>query len=231
MERLLNLLKEAERISQDIKFRRISEAYNAADLKKTDEDGYIANTKSFEQYVAEVNTLLGGLNDEIVKIVKSDLQSFKNSQTQKPISAGQEETDDPKKAQDLKNLKIKLSNDITSKYLPVEYKLFLCIKLFYDTFNIFTGLPLDVKSRLADSMKATKTNLLNTINSVRDEFKNQQSQYTCIQNYKGDIIPVNKADDYFKFDNLKDIYKTGIDILGSKTSFNMSRKDAKAISR
>ena len=228
MERLLNLLKEAERISQDIKFRRISEAYNAADLKKTDEDGYIANTKSFEQYVAEVNTLLGGLNDEIVKIVKSDLQSFKNSQAQ---NVGQEETDDPRKAQDLKNLKIKLSNDITSKYLPIEYKLFLCIKLFYDTFNIFTGLPLDVKSRLADSMKTTKNNLLNTINSVRDEFKNQQGQYTCIQNYKGDIIPVNKADEYFKFDNLKDIYKAGRNILGSKTSLHMSRKDAKAISR
>ena len=55
MEGLFNLLKEAENIKQNIKFTKICEAYNAADLKKTDLNGYNANTQSFRQYIKEAH--------------------------------------------------------------------------------------------------------------------------------------------------------------------------------
>ena len=70
MEELFNLLKEAENIKQNIKFTKICEAYNAADLKKTDLNGYNANTQSFRQYIKEIMDLLAKLNQEMEKIYK-----------------------------------------------------------------------------------------------------------------------------------------------------------------
>lgn len=206
MEGLFNLLKEAENIKQNIKFTKICEAYNAADLKKTDLNGYNANTQSFRQYIKEIMDLLAKLNQEMEKIYKINDTMF--SRNANLINNYTE-------LEKIKNTKV--SNDLSVKYTNIELKLFLCIKVFYTIIDIYKGLSTDEKSQVSEEILATKDHLLKVIAAVKKEFKIQQELYGCIQNYEGTIIPVEQADEYFTFDNLKSHYQKGIDILGGSS--------------
>lgn len=212
MEGLFNLLKEAERIGQDIKFTKIYETYNAADLRKDNINGYKANTQSFRQYIKEIMDLLSKLNAEMEKIFKTNQSLFNRNATIDNFVELE------------KSNNIKLSKDLSSKYLKIEYKLFLCIKVFYRIFDIFKGLPLNEQSQLSNEMISTKGHLVKVITALKNEFKNQQELYGCIQNYAGTIIPVEQADEYFTLDNLKSHYQKGIDILGDGSSNFFNKK-------
>lgn len=212
MEGLFNLLKEAERIGQDIKFTKIYETYNAADLRKDNINGYKANTQSFRQYIKEIMDLLSKLNAEMEKIFKTNQSLFNRNATIDNFVELE------------KSNNIKLSKDLSSKYLKIEYKLFLCIKVFYRIFDIFKGLPLNEQSQLSNEMISTKGHLVKVITAIKNEFKNQQELYGCIQNYAGTIIPVEQTDEYFTLDNLKSHYQKGIDILGDGSSNFFNKK-------
>lgn len=212
MEGLFNLLKEAERIGQDIKFTKIYEAYNAADLRKDNIKGYKANTQSFRQYIKEIMDLLSKLNAEMEKIFKTNQSLFNRNATIDNFVELE------------KSNNIKLSKDLSSKYIKIEYKLFLCIKVFYRIFNIFKGLPLNEQSQLSNEMISTKGHLVKVITAIKNEFKTQQELYGCIHNYEGNIISVEQADEYFTLDNLKNHYQKGIDILGDSTSNYFNKK-------
>lgn len=205
MEGLFNLLKEAENIKQDIKFTKICEAYKAADLKKTDLNGYNANTQSFRQYIKEIMDLLAKLNQEMEKIYKINDTMFSRIAN----------TNNYAELEKTKNTKV--SNDLSVKYTNIELKLFLCIKVFYTIIDIYKGFSTDEKSQVSEEILATKDHLLKVIAAVKKEFKIQQELYGCIQNYAGTIIPVEQADEYFTFDNLKNHYQKGIDILGTSS--------------
>lgn len=205
MEGLFNLLKEAENIKQNIKFTKICEAYNAADLKKTDLNGYNANTQSFRQYIKEIMDLLAKLNQEMEKIYKINDTMFSRIAN----------TNNYAELEKTKNTKV--SNDLSVKYTNIELKLFLCIKVFYTIIDIYKGFSTDEKSQVSEEILATKDHLLKVIAAVKKEFKIQQELYGCIQNYEGTIIPVEQADKYFTLDNLKNHYQKGIDILGSSS--------------
>jgi hypothetical protein len=206
MKGLFNLLKEAERIERDIKFTKIYEAYNAADLRKDNINGYNANTQSFRQYIKEIMDLLSKLNAEMEKIFKTNQSLFnRNANIDNFVELE-------------KSNNIKLSKELSYKYLKIEYKLFLCIKVFYRIFNIFKGLPLNIQSRLSNEMISTKGHLIKVITAIKNEFKTQQELYGCIHNYAGNIISVEKADNYFTLDNLKNHFQKGIDILGEGSS-------------
>lgn len=212
MEGLFNLLKEAERIGQDIKFTKIYEAYNAADLRKDNINGYKANTQSFRQYIKEIMDLLSKLNAEMEKIFKTNQSLFNRNATINNFVELE------------KSNNIKLSKDLSSKYLKIEYKLFLCIKVFYRIFDIFKGLPLNEQSQLSNEMISTKGHLAKVITAIKNEFKTQQDLYGCIHNYAGNIISVEQVDEYFTLDNLKNHYQKGIDILGDSTSNYFNKK-------
>lgn len=206
MERLFNLLKEAEDIKQNIKFTKICEAYNAADLKKTDLNGYNANTQSFRQYIKEIMDLLAKLNQEMEKIYKIDNNMFnRNANINNFVEL--EKT---------KNAKI--SKDLTVRYTNVELKLFLCIKVFYTIIDIYKGFTTEEKSQVSEEILATKDHLIKVIAAVREEFKIQQAKYGNICNYADNIISVEQADKYFTLDNLKNHFQKGIDVLGGGSS-------------
>lgn len=206
MNNLFHLLAEADRIKQEIRYEHICEAYNAADLKKDDLNGYNANTQSFRQYIIEIKNLLDGLNQEMQKIYNLDTKMFSRNANLDNINALEQ------------TLNKKLENDLSSKYLIIEYKLFLCIKVFYRIFEVFKSLNLEVQSELADGFKTTKNHLIKIITAVRDAFKTQQGKYGCIHNYAENIISVENADKYFTLDNLKSHYLKGIDVLGGSSS-------------
>ena len=205
MEGLFNLLKEAENIKQNIKFTKICEAYKAADLKKTDLNGYNANTQSFRQYIKEIMDLLAKLNQEMEKIYRINNNMFSHNAN----------INNYKELEKIKNTKV--SNDLSVQYTNIELKLFLCIKVFYTIIDIYKGFSTDEKSQVSEEILATKDHLLKVIAAVKKEFKIQQELYGCIQNYEGIIIPVEQADEYFTFDNLKNHYQKGIDILGGSS--------------
>ena len=163
MEGLFNLLKEAENIKQNIKFTKICEAYNAADLKKTDLNGYNANTQSFRQYIKEIMDLLAKLNQEMEKIYKINDTMFSRNANLINNYAELEK---------IKNTKV--SNDLSVKYTNIELKLFLCIKVFYTIIDIYKGLSTDEKSQVSEEILATKDHLLKVIAAVKKEFKIQQ---------------------------------------------------------
>lgn len=206
MEELFNLLKEAEDIKQNIKFTKICEAYNAADLKKTDLNGYNANTQSFRQYIKEIMELLAKLNQEMEKIYKIDNNMFnRNANINNFVEL--EKT---------KNAKI--SKDLTVRYTNVELKLFLCIKVFYTIIDIYKGFTTEEKSQVSEEILATKDHLIKVIAAVKEEFKIQQAKYGNICNYADNIISVEQADKYFTLDNLKNHFQKGIDVLGGGSS-------------
>lgn len=206
MEGLFNLLKEAEDIKQNIKFTKICEAYNAADLKKTDLNGYNANTQSFRQYIKEIMDLLAKLNQEMEKIYKIDNNMFnRNANINNFVEL--EKT---------KNAKI--SKDLTVRYTNVELKLFLCIKVFYTIIDIYKGFTTEEKSQVSEEILATKDHLIKVITAVKEEFKIQQAKYGNICNYADNIISVEQADKYFTLDNLKNHFQKGIDVLGGGSS-------------
>lgn len=206
MEGLFNLLKEAEDIKQNIKFTRICEAYNAADLKKTDINGYNANTQSFRQYIKEIMDLLAKLNQEMEKIYKIDTNMFsRNANINNFVEL--EKT---------KNAKI--SKDLTVRYTNVELKLFLCIKVFYTIISIYKGFTTEEKSQVSEEILATKDHLIKIIAAVKEEFKIQQAKYGDICNYAENIITVEQADKYFTLNNLKNHFQKGIDVLGGGSS-------------
>ncbi len=206
MEELFNILKEAEDIKQNIKFTKICEAYNAADLKKTDLDGYTANTQSFRQYIKEIMELLAKLNQEMAKIYKIDTTMFSRNANINNFT----------ELEKTKNAKI--SKDLTVRYTNVELKLFLCIKVFYTIIDIYKGFTTEEKSQVSEEILATKDHLIKVIAAVKEEFKIQQAKYGNICNYADNIITVEQADKYFTLDNLKNHFQKGIDVLGGGSS-------------
>lgn len=206
MEELFNILKEAEDIKQNIKFTKICEAYNAADLKKTDLDGYTANTQSFRQYIKEIMELLAKLNQEMANIYKIDTTMFSRNANINNFT----------ELEKTKNAKI--SKDLTVRYTKVELKLFLCIKVFYTIIDIYKGFTTEEKSQVSEEILATKDHLIKVIAAVKEEFKIQQAKYGNICNYADNIITVEQADKYFTLDNLKNHFQKGIDVLGGGSS-------------
>jgi hypothetical protein len=206
MEELFNILKEAEDIKQNIKFTKICEAYNAADLKKTDLDGYTANTQSFRQYIKEIMELLAKLNQEMAKIYKIDTTMFSRNANINNFT----------ELEKTKNAKI--SKDLTVKYTNIELKLFLCIRVFYTIIDIYRGFTTEEKSQVSEEILATKDHLIKVIAAVKEEFKIQQAKYGNICNYTDRVITVEQADKYFTLDNLKNHFQKGIDVLGGGSS-------------
>lgn len=226
MDTLLELLKRSESVKQDIKFARIYESYNAADLKKTDMDGYNANTQSFRQYVTEIVKLTNELEGEMQTVADLNSRILNNVRD--------DNTEDEAKNQEnkaynksLASLYTKrLSHDLTEKYTKVEYKLFLCISVFYNILDIYKALPINDRASVTDAVQKTKESLVTLIKYVKNTFiKLQTAHKGLIHNYAGNAISVEQAEEYFDLDNLKNHFKKGIDTLSGGSSSILSGRD------
>lgn len=188
MENLELLVEASEKLKQDVKYTRFCEmGFSANDSKLNNRKGFNANTQDFRKYAIEIvdmaNKLLSEM-DKIYDLVKKRLG---------PVLSPE-------------NIDNSTEEKFSKIYGKLEYKVYMCLKVYLNMAEIYKGLPEHDKAELSDTLIGVDNQMRKLIVLFGQKAMECVDVYGTI--YKFDNKPITA--EYFTFDNFVKNFSSAI---------------------